>query len=85
MELNSTSLALIIGGAAILAWICGRTLARRIPPWRRSPLAVMAVLVLVIIIEVANNLFPFFPRGSLRFLLMAVSLGWVLGMVGCKD
>lgn len=85
MELNATSLGLLIGGAAILAWISGRTLARRLPPWRRASLAVMVVLMLVIAIEVANNLFPFFPRGSLRFLLMAASSGWILGMVGCRD
>ncbi len=85
MEFNSTSLGLLIGGAAILAWISGRTLARRIPPWRRGPLAVMVVLMLVIALEVANSIYPFFPRGSLRFLLMAASVGLILGMVGCRD
>ena len=64
MEFSSTSLGLIIGGAAILAWICGRVLSCRIPPWRRGPLAVMVVLVLVIFIEVANSNFPF-SRGVL--------------------
>lgn len=85
MELTSTSLGLLIGGAAILAWISGRTLGRRLPPWRRGPSAVMVFIVLVIIIELVNNQFPLFPRSSLRFLLMATGLGWILGMVGCRD
>lgn len=85
MELSPVGLGVLIGAAAIVAWISGRKLARCTPPWRRGSLAVTVVLMLVIALEVANNLFPFFSRGALRFLLMAASIGWVIGMVGCKD
>jgi len=85
MEIDATSMLIIIVGAGLIFWGIGRILARRIPPWRRGSWAIMVTLMIVVALVVGNNLFPFLPRGYLRLLLMFSCVGWVFGVVGYRD
>lgn len=85
MQTDVVFIIISILGAGVVAWGAGRILARRIPPWRRRPWAVMVTVLLVIGLIIANNIWNFLPRGYLRMVMMFVAIGWIIGVIGCKD
>jgi Na+/citrate or Na+/malate symporter len=85
MQIDPITIILSTLGAGLLFWIIGRTLAKRIPPWKRVSWAVITVLIVVVAVIVANNLYQFLPRGFLRLVLMFSAAGWIFGVVGYRD
>lgn len=75
----------LIAVTATAAWWAGRTLAPRIPPWRRMPVGLGVLVGVVVLLITINFTWHLLPREVLRLCLMFTAFSWVIGIFGYRD